>query len=49
MSGVKLVISDDAEGHWIDIDLSEQILRIYDGTKLEHLFWLPREFNNIPP
>jgi lipoprotein-anchoring transpeptidase ErfK/SrfK len=32
------VVLTDVEGHWIDVDLSEQTLRAYDGTTLVNTF-----------
>ncbi len=32
------VVLQDVDGHWIDIDLSEQTLRAYDGTTLMNTF-----------
>jgi lipoprotein-anchoring transpeptidase ErfK/SrfK len=32
------VVLNDMEGHWIDVDLSEQMLRAYNGTDLEASF-----------
>lgn len=42
------VILEDAEGRWIDIDLSEQTLRAYDGTQLQATFLVSTGIDKYP-
>jgi lipoprotein-anchoring transpeptidase ErfK/SrfK len=42
------VVLTHVEGHWIDIDLSEQVLRAYDGTELVASFLVSTGIDQYP-
>lgn len=42
------VVLSDVEGRWIDIDLSEQMLRAYEGTELVDSFLVSTGINKYP-